>query len=182
MPKTRRPKPPHKKVPPPVRPPPKRYPLWAVSSLLKILGRALASTVRPGWHAIVSASVIVGLVAFVVGFWPRMTVTPSGLFDESNAYSETFTVANTGFLPFEDVQIGIGICTIETAKHDFSVSPNNCEGDSPRFRIGGPPWWTPQLRRDETFSIVLSEGLNVATEKYRAAHPTVIGGFQMMSA
>jgi hypothetical protein len=145
------------------------------------LWRALVSTVRPGWHAIVLLSVIAGLVGIVVVFWPRMTVTPSALFDESNAYSETFTVANTGFLSFEDVQVGIGICTIETTKHEFSVSPNNCEGDFPRFRIGAPIWWTPELRRDEPFSIVLSEGLNVATEKYRAAHPTVIGGFQMMS-
>jgi hypothetical protein len=110
-----------------------------------------------------------------------MTVTPTALFDESNAYSETFIAANTGFLPFEDVQLGVEICSIETEKHDFSVSPNNCDPSANHIVIAGPPWWTPELRRDEPFSIVLSEGLNVASPKYRAAHPNVIAGFQMMS-
>jgi len=130
---------------------------------------------------ILGVATLIGVAAAVIAFWPRMTVTPSGLFDESNAYSETFTVTNTGFLAFEDVQVEIGICTIETAKHDFEVSPNNCQGGFVKIAIGGPPWWTSELRRDEPFSIVLSDGLNVPTEKYRAAHPNTIAGFQMMS-
>jgi hypothetical protein len=130
---------------------------------------------------LLGAATLVGGAAAVITFWPRMTVTPSGLFDESNAYSETFTIANTGFLALEDVQIGVGICTIDTAKHDFFVSPNNCDQTGPHMLIGGPSWETPELRRDEPFSIVLSDGLNVATDKWRAAHPNVIAGFQMMS-
>jgi hypothetical protein len=130
---------------------------------------------------VLGAATLIGGISAVLFFWPRMTVTPSGLFDDSNAYSETFIVANTGFLAFEDMQVGIGICSIDTAKHDFGVTPNNCEGDSAHILIGGPSWEAAELRRDEPFSIVLSDGLNVATEKYRAEHPNVISGFQMMS-
>jgi hypothetical protein len=164
--------------------PPSRYAVMlAACSFLKVLGQMLARTVRPAWHALVSASVIVALVAFAVSVWPRMTVTASGLFDELNAYSETFTITNTGFLPFKNVLIGVGICSIDTTKHDFIVSPNNCEGGTARMLIGGEPSWsTPELRRDEPFSLILSDVLNIATDKYRAAHPTVVAGFKMMSA
>jgi hypothetical protein len=130
---------------------------------------------------VLALATLIGVPAAVVAFWPRMTVTASALFDESNAYSETFTVANIGFLPFEDVQMGVGICQIETEKHDFAVSPNNCENDIPHIMVGGASWWTPELRRDEPFSIVLSDGLNVVTTKYRKAHPTVVASIQMMS-
>jgi hypothetical protein len=130
---------------------------------------------------ILGIATLVGVPGALAAFWPRMTATPFGLFDESNAYSETFTVANTGFLALEDVQIGIGICTIQTEKHDFTVSPNNCEGDFAHMLIGAPSWETPELRRDEPFSIVLSDALNVATDKYRKAHPSVIAGWHMLS-
>ena len=131
---------------------------------------------------VMGLATLLGVPAAVIAFWPRMIVTPSGLFDESNAYSETFTVANTGFLPFENVLIGIGICSIETTKKDFAVTANNCTDDSPRLLIGGGPSWTTQeLRRDEPFSVILSDVLTVTTDKYRAEHPNEIGGFQMMS-
>lgn len=124
---------------------------------------------------------IATLVGVPAAIWPRMTVTASGLFDDSNAYSETFLLTNTGFQSLKDVQVGIGICSIETLKHDFSVAPRNCEGDCPRLMVGGPPWFTRELKRDETFSIVLSDGLNVATDKYRAAHPNVVAGYKLLS-
>jgi hypothetical protein len=130
---------------------------------------------------ILGLATLVGVPAAVIAFWPRMTVTASGLYDDSNAYSETFSVANTGFLPLEDVQVGIGICSIETEKLDFNVSKDNCFGEGAHIVIAGPPWWTPELRRDEPFSIVLSDGMNVATEKYREAHPKIVGGIQMLS-
>src|SRR5271166_6664508 len=128
----------------------------------KMPAKAKSTTIGRLIAIILGIATLIGVPAAVVAFWPRMTATPSGLFDESNAYSETFTVANTGFLALEDVQIGIGICTIETEKRDFTVSPNNCEGDFAHILIGAPSWETPELRRDEPFSIVLSDGLNVA--------------------
>jgi hypothetical protein len=110
-----------------------------------------------------------------------MTVAASGLFDESNAYSETFTVANTGFLSFEDIHIGIGICSIETTKHDFVVTGNNCDRNYPHLLFSAPSWQTPELRRDESFSVVLTDSLNITTDRFRVEHPNVIAGTQMMS-
>jgi hypothetical protein len=90
-------------------------------------------------------------------------------------------ISNTGFLPFEDVHIGFGICSIETEKHDFLVTPNMCADNDPRLLLSAPSWFTPELRRNEPFSIVLTDSLNIATDQYRATHPRVVGGSQMMS-
>jgi hypothetical protein len=130
---------------------------------------------------ILGVATLIGVPAAVIAFWPRMTVTPSGLFDATNAYSETFTVANTGFLPFENVQVGIALCSIETVKNDFVVTGDPCADNNPRVMIGSPSWWTPELRRDEPFSIVLSDNLNIATDKFRSTHPNSFMGTQMMS-
>jgi hypothetical protein len=106
---------------------------------------------------------------------------PRWLFDSSNAYSEIFTISNTGFFPLEELFIGFGICSIETEKNDFFVTPNMCANNAPRFLFTAPSWRTPELRRDEPFSVVLSDSLNTASDQWRAAHPNVIIATQMMS-
>jgi len=130
---------------------------------------------------ILGVATLAGVPAAVIAFWPRVTVVPSGLFDESNAYSEIFTITNTGFFAFEDMRIGIGICSVDTAKHDFYVTPNNCDETGPHVRLGLPKWDTPELRREETFSIVLTDVITVATEEWKAAHPNVILSMQIAS-
>src|ERR1700722_2020267 len=122
-----------------------------------------------------------GTILGAIVLWPRMTATPSWLFDPSNAYSETFTIANTGFLFFKQVRIGIGLCAIETVEKDFFVTGDHCAGNDPHFMMSGMAWSTPELRRDETFSVTLSDVLTVATEKYRADHPGVVGDTKMLS-
>jgi hypothetical protein len=129
---------------------------------------------------ILGVATLIGIIPVVVIFWPRMTVIPSGLFDDSNAYSEIFTITNTGFLPFENVSSTIGLCSIQTEKHDFAVTPNNCDETGPHLLLGLPKWETPELRRDESLAIVLADVLNTATDEWRANHPTVITGFQTM--
>jgi hypothetical protein len=170
-----------------------------------LIGRPLRKEIIRAWTYIVSGAVAVwvrvaewararrlfaivlglatllGVPAAVIAFWPRMTVSAVGLFDEGNAYSEIFTVANAGFLSFEDVHIGIGLCSIDTEKHDFLVTPNMCAQNDPHMLFTGPSWHTPELRRDEPFSVVLTDALNIATDKYRAEHPNVFAGMQMMS-
>jgi hypothetical protein len=171
---------PKKSQPPP--PPPLRCRLMsAVYTLLRFLGRMLAGTVRPGWHALVSISVIATLVGLGMSFWPTMTVTVSDPSDASNAYSVTFTISNTGFLPFEDVRIAIGVCAIETVPPSWQVSPGTCDnGRVPNMLATDPSWYTPELRRNEPFSIRLTDVFNKETEKWRKDHPTAIASFQMM--
>jgi len=123
---------------------------------------------------------LIGVPGAVIAFWPRMTVTPSGLFDESNAYSEIFTVANTGFLAFEDVLVGLGLCSVETENNTFIIVGDVCPNGDPHIIFGAAGWWTPELRRDEPFSVVLTDSLNIATYKYRAEHPKEVIGTKMM--
>jgi hypothetical protein len=137
---------------------------------------------RQAWAMILTIATLIGAPAAVVAFWPRMTVTAVGLHDESNAYSETFTIANIGFLQFKEVKVGIRLCNIETANNDVGMIPKGCPEGGPRMLLGGPSWRTPELRRDEPFSIILSDELNMATDKYRAEHPTTIWSAKMMSA
>lgn len=148
---------------PPKPPPRKPRIVWTVANKL--------------FAGVLAVCTILGAIVL----WPRMTATPSGLFDPSNAYSETFTVANTGFLSFKEMQIGIGLCAIETVKKDFFVTGDHCAGNDPHFMMSGLAWATPELRRDETFSITLSDVLTLATEKYRADHPGVVGDTKMLS-
>jgi hypothetical protein len=97
--KGRKPKPSKGKMPRENPAPPLPSKRWSPLGRLVEIGLAIAT--------------LIGAPAAVVAFWPRLTVTASGPFDESNAYSETFTVTNTGFLAFEDVNVGIGFCAIE---------------------------------------------------------------------
>jgi hypothetical protein len=124
-------------------------PMKSTGARLSIVGRLTA--------VILGVSTLIGVPAAVIVFWPRMTVTPAGLFDESNAYSQTFTITNTGFLAFEDIHMGLGICSIETVKKDFHVSEGNCDAGGPYVLFTAPSWQTPELRRDETFVVVLTD-------------------------
>lgn len=145
--------------------------------------KATQRLLRQTWAMLLAVATLISVPAAVFTFYPRMTVSPSGLFDDSNAYTETFTISNIGFLSFQNVSVGIGICSIKTVDGSFSVYPNGCPNDTAHLLIsGGPSWDTPEIRQDEPFSIVLSDALNIPTEKYSAEHPNVIGGFQMMSA
>jgi hypothetical protein len=150
--------------------------------------KKLVPTGKPSWTGIrrvtaviLGVSTIVGVPAAVIAFWPRMTVVPSGLVEETNAYSQIFTVTNTGFLPFEDMHMGLGICSIETEKHDFFISGDNCDAGGPRLLFTGSSWQTPELRRDEPFTVVLTDALNTPTDRFRSEHPNVVLGTQMMS-
>jgi hypothetical protein len=125
---------------------------------------------------------LLGAFAAAISFLPRMTVEASSLFDDSNAYSVSFNVTNTGFIPLRNVQVGVGVCDLQTEKDDFKAI-NICKPprEMPRLVLSLPRWTTPELAKDVKFAVTLSEALNIPTDKYRAEHPNVIGGYQMMS-
>jgi hypothetical protein len=143
---------------------------------------ATRKSVRLVWAIVVATSVVVGLPGSVFALWPRVTVTPSGQFDEANAYSETFTATNVSFIPLRDFNIAIGFCNIETAQHDLAFI-NNCtnEANIPRMLVGDPSWHAQSLSRDEPFSITLSDQLTMPTDKYRGVHPHTIASWKTIS-
>jgi hypothetical protein len=126
---------------------------------------------------------LLGLATAAILFLPRMTVDASLPFDELNAYSTSFTLTNTGFIPLRDVRLGIGLCDIKTEKNDFGVTPGNCKPPArmPQLLLGHPRWQTPELPKDVKFTIPLEEALNVDTPRYRAQHPRVIGSLKTLS-
>jgi hypothetical protein len=138
---------------------------------------------RPIWPIIAAVIALIGLPSSVFALWPRMTITTSGPFDDTNAYSESFTATNTSFIPLWNFDIAIGFCDIETAKDDFAVF-NNCKNEQniPHMLVGDLSWNAPILARDEPFTITLTDELTTPTEKYRAQHPHVIGGWKTISA
>jgi hypothetical protein len=152
-------------------PPPKQSGRWW-TPLRKLLAGSFAGL-----------TAVVGLVTGAISFLPRMTVDASLPFDELNAYSTSFTVANTGFIPLRDVSLSIGLCDIKTAKRDFGVSPGTCKPPRwiPPLLLGNPAWEIPELPKDNKFTLPLEEILNVDTPRYRAEHPRVIGSFRTLS-
>jgi hypothetical protein len=144
--------------------------------------KRLWTPIRRAAAAILAVATLIGGIVAALFFWPRMTMTTTGLFDESNAYSEQFTILNTGFLAFEDMHIGIGICSMETTDGPgIVVTPSGCPHDEPpRVLLSAASWQTPELRRDEPFSIVLTDALTIATDQWRKTHPNIIWSTQMM--
>jgi hypothetical protein len=141
----------------------------------------LWTSLRRLWAVISLAIVLLGLVSAIITIWPRVTATTASV-DDSNAYAESFTVTNNGFVPLENFTIGIGFCLIETARHDIGFF-HNCDNPQniPRILVFDPSWQSPSLGRDETFTVTLTDELNQPTEKYKLSHPRVIDGFKMIS-
>lgn len=134
------------------------------------------------WTISLAIATLLGGPAAIVTFWPRMTVVPSGLSDESNPYSETFAVNNTGFLPLIDVRIGIGFCTFEAEVKELFLPQGSCDKNMQRFVVSAARWETNELKKDETFSITLTDALNVATQKYKDDNPYLAFSLQMLPA
>jgi hypothetical protein len=112
-----------------------------------------------------------------------MTIATSGPFDDTNAYSQSFTATNMSFIPLRNFNIAIGFCDIQTARNDF-VFINNCKNDQnlPHMLVGDLSWNATSLARDEPFTITLTDELTTPTEKYRAQHPHVVAGWKTVSA
>jgi hypothetical protein len=109
-------------------------------------------------------------IAVVTTCWPRMVADAPGLFDDANAYSISFAVTNTGWIPLRDVRLSVGICSMKMDRSSFSVNlgPQYSEDKCgvPGFRIGDPWRWERQeLVRDEKFTINLSDQLSTPSDK-----------------
>jgi hypothetical protein len=135
------------------------------------------------WAVVAAIITLIGLPGSVFAVWPRMTITASGPFDDANAYSESFTATNTGFVPLWNFNVAIGFCDIKTKNDDLAFT-NNCRDDQhlPRILVGDLNWNAPSLAKDEPFTITLTNEITTPTAKYRAQHPHVIAGWKTVSA
>jgi hypothetical protein len=142
------------------------------------LGGILGGMTRITKKSAGGAAIVVSLIAGVIYLcWPMVSVTASGLFDENNPYSETFTVQNIAVLrSLMKVNVTIGICKIEYAPSAIGtrIITTDCPNDFTAARMGHPAWATPELAAGELFAVVLTSLLTIETPEYRAAHPNVI--------
>jgi hypothetical protein len=112
-----------------------------------------------------------------------MAMEVSNLFDESNAYSVSFKLRNTGVIPLTNLSVAVGFCSIQTKRKDFYITPNNCATPSglPVLRIGAPEWGGHRLTHEETFTVSLADEMSIRTHKYTVENPRVIAGLKTLS-
>lgn len=160
----------------PATPPVKSRLLSVVCSLLSTLARLLASTVLPTWHALVSASVVVGLVVGYLVLWPpRLLVEPLGPFDSSDPLSATFLIKNGWLLSLRDVVPFVGVCTFDVAP-GFRVQGNCADRGAARFVM--PFWKSRDLDVDDRFTIALADVLNTPAASFAGGDITVGARFK----
>ncbi|MGC1778577.1 MAG: hypothetical protein WBB34_11565 [Xanthobacteraceae bacterium] len=114
---------------------------------------------------ILAVATLVGGVAAVVAFLPRMTVEASGPFDVSPLPVVTFTVTNTGVMPLEDVSPRLGFCAlgINFGMTDNPVPPfNKCNGNSTGF-LSPTNWQHRRLNVDVPFTVTWDDAFHNQT-------------------
>jgi hypothetical protein len=112
---------------------------------------------------------IVGFVAAIIGIgticWPRMVADASGLFDDANPYSVSFTVSNTGWIPLRNVRLSVALCSLTGTGSSWKVIHGPQYRDDKcgvgGLRIGNPwRWERHELLPDGKFTINLSDELS----------------------
>lgn len=137
--------------PKPPQPPPKER--WSRSK--KIFAGTLA------------VATIVGGLAAVLTFLPRVTVDFVDTEETSDTISSHFTITNTNFIPLEDLSVSIGLCRIQVSFKDFKggdqpvdliTNGQNdiCDYSNISF-LTVNTWLRHRLRMDERYTIDFSE-------------------------
>jgi hypothetical protein len=128
---------------------------------------------KTGAACVALVGFLAAIVAIVTTCWPRMVADAPGLFDDANAYSVSFTVTNTGWIPLRNVRLSVGICSMKMDRSSLNVTlgPQYSEDKCgvPGFRIGDPwRWERHELLPDEKFTINLSDQLSTPPGKIQS--------------
>ena len=113
------------------------------------------------------------------------TSPATGLYDEHNPYSQTFTVVNNGFFPLKDVIIGIGFCTFETEKNEsltsLIITNNKCDGSMPNTQFNAERWHAKSIQKDEPLSVTLTDVIDMALPGHSPPKPPLEMTLQLLS-
>lgn len=105
------------------------------------------------WEALLGTATLLGGIVAALTFLPRITVTPSEPSVPQNPFTASFTVANSGMIPLQDVQLTYFPFEAVMAPSGFN------ENDRPPINlkvIQGftyPQWGHHNLPIDERFTI-----------------------------
>ena len=115
------------------------------------------------------SAAIAGAIAFAaagVTFLPRITVEASGPFEASAPPPVTFTIANVGIVPLEEVKPRLGFCALGInfgLKDDNPVPPfKKCNGTSSGF-LAPANWQHSRLDMDEKFTVTWDDAFHNQT-------------------
>jgi hypothetical protein len=116
---------------------------------------------------LLAVATIVGGLAAVVTFLPRVTIDFVDTEDTSDTISSHFTIIDTNFIPLEDLNVSIGLCRLQVSFKSFNGDdqPVNlvtngqkdvCDYSKISF-LTVNTWLKHRLEMDERYTIDLSE-------------------------
>lgn len=119
------------------------------------------------------AATLVGGIAALLTFLPRLTVAISDPPDPGNPFSSSVVVTNTGYIPLDAVKPKFGIHEINGAAR---VTPND------QSHVGEPyissyyptRWGTHDLGVDDRFTFALNDSISVSKEVFGDADIAII--------
>ncbi|SEE79086.1 hypothetical protein SAMN05519104_7498 [Rhizobiales bacterium GAS188] len=127
------------------------------------------------------AVAIIGTAAAIVTFWPRMTVELTGPSDNSNPLSVSFVIANTGYIPLENLNIGIGLCHLDFGKlilkSERIKDGAECRGYNSSEFVK-PTWKNHRLGMDEKMTIRVQDLFNDPARTFSGGDITITIKYQ----
>jgi len=107
---------------------------------------------------VLGVATLIGGVAAIAAFFPRITPTLSDPFDPSDPFSSSVTITNTGYMPLNSVSAFVGLNELHT--RDPQKGPRyGVYGPQKYARIFSKDWKPHYLGLDDRFSFVLNEAI-----------------------
>lgn len=94
------------------------------TSPTRLFLRIFSRAGRIVWGALIAVSVPLGVWVAVSQVLPRITVEPSVSYDESDPFSQRFTITNNGMIPIYDVHYICAVTHVETDNLQFTDETN----------------------------------------------------------
>jgi hypothetical protein len=106
---------------------------------------------------ILALSTIAGGVAAILFFYPRPTISDSEPIEPQFALSASFTVTNNGFIPLEDVNVGLALGKLVMAGSSANTPLEEAKPVTYSTIIEHVRWAHHYLPMDDKFTITPSE-------------------------
>lgn len=139
-------------------------------------------TAKPKKHTVLGSLLVVatllGGIAAVVVFWPRVVATISDPVDPDDPFSASATVTNTGYIPLDSVTPYVGVASIRTkgsppASEDFETYPPQ----TTKFRRA--QWPTRTLGLDDKFTFALNDVVDTHPGQLESAAIAVVVDYEI---
>jgi hypothetical protein len=144
-------------------PKPKEKPETAEKTVVKISPLAV----------ILGSATLIGGIAAIVMFFPRLTVAVSDPPDASQPFSSSITITNTGYLPLEEVGAQVALRRIENVDHGRVYGSEHFGA-----RLFTRSWGNHNLGLDDKFTFAFNDLAGFpffyAQDRLRAADVAVI--------